>query len=683
MIVAAAIGRAFPTTGFFLGRNRRYSFSSSSFKSILSMTKIDYNRNDPDPTVKLLEPEDLRRYYEETKRIILDHGRRKRTGGDPARATTLESAQSSMASISFKEKSMKPTENSAAPIAKAFSLQHFEPRHRRSMMRCVLNQFDSYDSINEKPVSIMTKAEFQQRLRNVDRTRRWKMTRLLLFGVSFFDGSHSDIQHQKHWWESDTIPEENAPGLAQEIQAYKDSWAHNEAPTEQQRVVDEEKVDPKKFLSRLAKGRTYKGSFRSLLDDYVVATDEIEKERLISLYERITDGGESAKLSWEETNQREVELLHSFIDELEEEGDDSSSVTEPSVPVRSSDQISLLRSICDLDIFTSAPPSRSMLSSNGGPIIDDGGRSMGKKGEQDLETFLQQRLINGATNSSELSPNATILSPVWVRPKDKNRRNIKQKCRYVLEIPRSQDAKNGKSTGNGKNSFTSQGTTSEFDAMVTRVIQSDIHDGSNSQMLPIMVIEEVWEAKATLDPSALMDALDKKARSLQKILCDEKAHVLNLSSSNYSTSKDFRSMDESTNEGANFVILPLLEPKKKVTSAPESIAANPPMPKVYRVGIEPGKNCGSNQSIPQIGVFATRMIGPGAAARRIQTIVYEKMLESDLTTVKGVARRGHGDVCDEEMDSHCNRLVRDRSVEIIERILGLIDTLRPIVVVEI
>ena len=102
-----------------------------------------------------------------------------------------------------------------------------------------------------------------------------------------------------------------------------------------------------------------------------------------------------------------------------------------------------------------------------------------------------------------------------------------------------------------------------------------------------------------------------------------------------------------------------------------------------RVGIEPGKNCGSNQLIPQIGVFATRMIGPGAAARRIQTIVYEKMLESDLTTVKGVAQRGHGGVCDEEMDSHCNRLVRDRSVEIIERILGLIDTLRPIVVVEI
>ena len=690
MIVAVAIGRAFPTTGFFVEKSCGRRFSSTSFESMKSMVKFKNDDTEPNscPKLKVLEPENLRKYYEETRRIILKQGNRNRTGGDPV-TTTLESTKSSISSLSLEEKSIHFRDNTTLPTSKAFTLQHFEPRHRRSMLRCVLNHFDTDDNVHAKSLSIMTKTEFQQRLRIVDRKRRWIMTRQLLFGEDSL-GSNSEKKQQRHWWESGIISEHNAPGLTQVIREYKNSWAHNASLLQVQKIVDEEKIDPKKFLSRLAKGRTYKGNFRGLLDDYIVACNESEKEELISLYDRITGGGESTSLSWEETNRREVELLHSFIDEIQEEGEDSNHrptpITEPPMLARSSDQISLLRSICDLDIFTSAPPSKSRISSNGGTSVDDGGRSLGKKGEQDLETFLQQKLIEGGNPSSEHSANFKVLSPVWIRPKYKNRRNMKQKCRYVLEVPRLQDSENSSNKSDSDkgetktNTFMSQGTTNEFDAMVVRIIQSDIDDERDGDMLPIMVIDEVWEAKATLDPSALMDALGKKVRSLEKILCDENANVVNLSDG------DFGSTDDSVNHGANFVVLPPPGSKQEASGNSTDvgpIAGNLSLPKVYRVGIEPRKDCGSYQSLPQFGVFATRMIGPGAAARRIETIVYEKMLESDVITVKGVAQRGHGGVCDDKMDSHCNRLVRDRSVEIIERILRLIDTLKPIVVVEI
>ena len=82
------------------------------------------------------------------------------------------------------------------------------------------------------------------------------------------------------------------------------------------------------------------------------------------------------------------------------------------------------------------------------------------------------------------------------------------------------------------------------------------------------------------------------------------------------------------------------------------------------------------------------MISPGAAARRIQTIVYERLLETDLSTVKGVVLMHKSRCHDTEQDKNsgddplrCNQLVRDRSLEIVERILKLIETLRPIAVV--
>jgi len=259
------------------------------------------------------------------------------------------------------------------------------------------------------------------------------------------------------------------------------------------------------------------------------------------------------------------------------------------------------------------------------------------------------------------------------------------------------------------NGFMSQGTTSEFDAMVVRVIQrntyGDDDEGNKSEdcLLPIMAIREVWDAKATLDPSALIDVLDKKANSLQMIIRDENSNVVNLSDTTSTIANDRDCDDGKTaNDGANFVLYPESGIKKNnpsngntVLSATDS--ATSPVPMVYRVGIESNNNDNNDHNrddrngyhdFPQIGVFASRMISPGAAARRIQTIVYERLLETDLSTVKGVVLKHQRRCHDAEQDEHgednplrCNRLVRDRSLEIVERILKLIESLRPIVVV--
>jgi len=717
VIVSVAVRKPLLVTGFSPNcRSNSFRFRADSFGVMLSAAKsgdsddCDGIESDPFPNLKVFDPKDLRLYYEKTKQILLTQGSRNQNGGD-----AKENTQSCLSSLSLQPTNI--SDNKTTSTTKAFSLQHFEPRHRKSMMRCVLNQFHS-DSSRK-----VSKTDFQQRLRLLERKQRWRMTCLLLFGDISFHGSVSNEEMLKHWWESGVIQDELAPGLIEGIREYRETRDSDEPPMKPINMVSEEKDDPKRFLSRLARGRTYKGNFRSVLEDYVDTSNQKHNDKLIPLYDKITGGDASRKLSCDESNQREVELLRSFIDELEEDtkAEDNNekadkSIREPSTLVVNSEQISLMRKICDLDIFSSPPQSKSGILSSGSPSVDDGGRSVGKKGERDLESFLVRKHEAGGTRSSKDFSGSRVLSPVWVRPKHKNRRNTKEKCRYVLEIPRLQDVENNGSISKNKktktNSYVSQGTTSEFDAMVVRVINSDASDESQGSILPIMAIREVWDAKATLDPSALFDVLDKKARSLEKILCDENSNVVNLSNSAFASRdgeattvlEEKHGVKMNAKEGANFVVLPLQENKK--TSSYDrtdanttcSATANPASSLVYRVGIDPpqmmnddGENPGGYgryESLPQIGVFASKMISPGAAARRIQTIVYEGLLETDLSTVKGVVCQhqgdgGTGDPTFKDDDAlHCNRLLQDRSVEIVERILRLIDTLKPIVVVE-
>jgi len=107
------------------------------------------------------------------------------------------------------------------------------------------------------------------------------------------------------------------------------------------------------------------------------------------------------------------------------------------------------------------------------------------------------------------------------------------------------------------------------------------------------------------------------------------------------------------------------------------------------------------QLLPQIGIFANRMLSPKGAARRIQTIVYERLLEIDIDlvfsiiTVRTQLRKQSNldedayDDFDKANNHHdhdhdhdhwkCN--IHNESIKIIERIIRLIETIQPIVVI--
>ena len=718
-VAVVAARKSFSVTAFSRNSCLSYNTIGTGFRpmSIKGNANGNHNTDDPCSSLNVLDSTNLSRYYEDAKRILLSHGRNSSSPGDANQGrdgnTRVGDTESTFSSLSLKQVPVETINNNNETFtpAKAFSLQHLEPRHRKSMMRCVLNNASSsrQNRKSEAGTTIVSKADFQQRLRLVNRKQKWKVTRLLLFGETSVDGttkaSTTTTSNNEYWWESGVIQDENAPGLVGGIRGYLDS-CHNNPPA----TIDETKDDPKKFLSRLARGRTYKGNFRTLLEDYV-ATSSQNEEKHIPLYDKIVgSGGTAAKPSWEESNQLELELLRLFIDELDEDAEEAeganhknnnnntplpSKETEPPKLLVGSEQIALLRTICDLDVFSAPPPPKLV---RGGPMFDDGGRSVGKRGERDLESYLVGKHCSSPDPSTLLSP-TRVLSPVWVRPKHKNRRNRKEKCKCVLEIPRM--SSNSKAKANG---FMSQGTTSEFDAMVVRVIQRNTHanNGDNEFedcLLPIMAIREVWDAKATLDPSALIDVLDKKANSLQMILRDENSNVINLSNATSTIESDREYNDgKSANDGANFVLYPVAGTNTNADSSATDSATSP-VPMVYRVGIQPNHDndtdsdhdhydCDGYQDFPQIGVFASRMISPGAAARRIQTIVYERLLETDLSTVKGVILKHQRRCQDAEQDEHggedtlrSDQLVRDGSLEIIERVLKLIETLRPIVVV--
>jgi hypothetical protein len=690
-----------------------------------------------------------------------------------------------------------------------------ELRHKKSMMRCVLNNYekaystnaDSNDDSNRvetkdiEEVTLISKVEFQQRLRLIERRNKWNVTHQLLFGCddNDIDNDQNETETENengnnassssYWWmrKDSVIDNGKAPEFLVGIQEHYNFDIIDSSINTTMKILKtrnnkkhssssydyETNEDPKRFLSRLARGRTYKGNFRNLLENIFDVNDS--KRSLISLYDEIigvdvVEDGEKVECGCD----KEVQLLHSFVDELEREQQQQQQ--EEEVPMTTcsvseldatagrrlivnQEQIDLLRMICNLNNNSNNGSS----SSSNMVVDDDGGRSWGKRGESNLNLYLEERqkqkstmrrlgessIDNTTTTRSSLS-STMVLSPVWVRGKKKNRQqnncnnnndksrkknnssnnnkknnfninNSKQRCQYVLEIPNT-------------NILLSSGTTSEFDAMVVRTATYDNNHNNGVQKeqmeeqkpvvvaLPTMIIEEVWDAKATLDPSALMDVLNKKVTSLQKILFHNYDNDNDNDDDDDGNSEKNREGERSTiieAAGAKFVIFPDNNSKKYLNTK----TAATTMPMVFQVGI--GSNnigdgddskinndsnsfddnddgiktggCCQQQNIlllPQIGIFANRMFSPKSAARRIETLVYERLLETDIDTVISIImtrnnnnnNNNNNDVENNGSDHNHHhrrhrRIIRRESMKITESIIRLIETIQPIVVI--
>jgi hypothetical protein len=126
---------------------------------------------------------------------------------------------------------------------------------------------------------------------------------------------------------------------------------------------------------------------------------------------------------------------------------------------------------------------KSFAKASSNPL--DGGVASGKKGELDLETYLSKRIL----------PGTRIICNIFVKPGGKQLKNGKGMAIEVSspELP--------------------DGMTSEFDAMVIHQVDGRVR------------ILELWEAKATLHPITIRDALSKKYAAVKYILADKDARL--------------------------------------------------------------------------------------------------------------------------------------------------------------
>lgn len=177
------------------------------------------------------------------------------------------------------------------------------------------------------------------------------------------------------------------------------------------------------------------------------------------------------------------------------------------------------------------------------PQPRDGGKRRGKRGECDLKEYLDD--IHGGSS-------VQILAPVWVR--NKSRKPISKRCSNVIEVSPEVDL---------------NGMTTEFDAISVQL------QGHSLQ------IAQVWEAKATLDPTTLYEILTKNYGTIASIFRHPSQLVFN--------------------------------------------------DKCYAI---------ANQKMPKLGIFTTCLPESSDAARRAINICGERMLDRDPSIIPSALESG-------------------------------------------
>lgn len=204
----------------------------------------------------------------------------------------------------------------------------------------------------------------------------------------------------------------------------------------------------------------------------------------------------------------------------------------------------------------------------------DGGKSSGIQGEMDLLTFLQQRVV---------SANLQLLAPVFIQNQRKGR-NQNKKCRYTIDLPPSCDL---------------AGRTSELDAIVVELLPTNQ-----------VRIHEVWEAKATLHPITIRDAVCKKGQVLDYFVTEnEMAHE------NSSTECMFLNID-----GKAYSIL-------------------------------------TDETRPLLGIFGKTLLSPLSGVRRMESALGDAMLEENVTAVEEALMTGCVTISQHRLRTDLERLL--------------------------
>jgi hypothetical protein len=463
--------------------------------------------------------------------------------------------------------------------------------HRKSMMRALLG---------------MNKVQFDQELRDIHTQQQWSKAK------HFVDTYLLDMLSQLS---APTL--EEAPEFEQTLQEYYSS----------QTTRFQQK--PALLFSNLARGRTYQGKFERLLRD--------KRPDLLDLFMKI----------FEELSK--VDLLRMFVEQYTDcRMNKNTTNTNPQNdadgdndnPQRTSQQQlteELLLQCVDYEFQSLATPQPA-----------DGGSSGGKKCESNLLSYLLMENSNTNHNTNhnhtqdddddglqeEQITTQQVLAPVWIRNKGSNKAFIcSKRCAYAIELPSTVNLHGMtseldavvvainkrkrrilKQTTDNDNNDTH--TTKEEEELLEIIINNqddvdedqDEEEATATQATATVQLLQIWEAKATLNPSTLRDVLSKKYRTVTTMM----EHIHNNHNNDATTTLVIQG-----NERFQVIQSP----------ASSSSQSSPPFP-----------------HHPQLGIFANNLLSPQAAARRARLVIGEQLLETDAQVVQQALQVGFVEV---------------------------------------
>ncbi len=305
---------------------------------------------------------------------------------------------------------------------------------------------------------------------------------------------------------------------------------------------------PEKLFSFMSRGRKYQGKFERLIDD-------LNKTEWMDVYQSIFQELE------------ELHLWHAFVeDEWERQSKDDDDVT-----LSSRSRRSLLTMALEQE-FPKAVPQ---------PI--DGGKVNGIQSEINLMTFLRTHFLDQDYSDSNNST-IQVLAPVYIQNQRKGR-NQNKKCPYIIDLPPH---------------FDLTGKTTELDAMVVEILPTDQ-----------VRICHVWEAKATLNPITIGDALFKKSQVLEYFVDDRNCRDDNSSHSE--------------------PILLQLDGK------------------TYTI-VTDGQR-------PKFGIFGKTLLSPWAGIRQMGNVFGEALLDESLDAVEEALTTGSASVPQDRLRSNLKLLI--------------------------
>lgn len=454
-------------------------------------------------------------------------------------------------------------------------------KERKTMVRTLLSD------------GTWNKAEFKARLQEFVTRRQWKQTN------DFLSLYWDELQQVAQQLQEKNQPQQNEEEQQQQQQASSSLLSpFQEGLANYQRFQDDADgggiigPPPKKLFSFMARGREYQGKFERLLED-------ADKPEWLEIYRAI----------FEEPDERS--LLRDYVEdqflEKEEEEEEESSLllTEEEEDHRKQ----LLKAAIEQELPKASPQPA------------DGGKASGVQSELNLMTYLEQSIISASPARLQ------ILAPVFLqsqkrRNKGGNKRTPNPKCPYTIELPPHIDL---------------TGKTTELDALVVELLPG-------STTIPHAVrIHQVWEAKATLHPMTIGDALFKKAQVLEYFVnenADDDADddSAGVSSSSSGAAPSCSSATLQIHGQLYSILLPTQNTADNNNNNDEDESSSP-------------------SSLTTFGIFGKNLLPPAAGVRRMECVLAERLLDTSVRAVQEGLTTGRVQVPRERIQEQLERLI--------------------------